>query len=225
MTAASADGAYLWAGGLVDSNYIYGYEVATESWQGVQPSVFSVPWSAIDVSADGSDIIVAGIYNDPFNSPKNLFISDDYGANWTFQAPGEDDSQYWRAVAVNASGTNFMAASQPGSFYVYSSGSGGGWAEGLADGFCIDNAGCRVDYTVTNTEQISPYTDNDYLGLNADGFYSYDAGSFSTLFRRRIIIEPVEGTTDVIKVTVTVTWTYNGQELSYTTSQYLYNWH
>lgn len=93
------------------------------------------------------------------------------------------------------------------------------WSAGLLVSPC--DSGCQADYKTYN--QLIAYN-NAFLGLNNDGFYSYDTGSSPTTFKRKIIISPVSGTSDALNVTVLVTWSYRGQSFSFGTNEYLYNW-
>ncbi len=102
------------------------------------------------------------------------------------------------------------------------------WSTGLVQGPCdssvASNASCQVDYQTQTYDQIKPYADT-YLGLNDDGFYSYDSGATPTIFKRQITIAPVPGTTDTFKVTATITWTYRQTPFTFAAAEYLYNWH
>ena len=91
--------------------------------------------------------------------------------------------------------------------------SGGAWSSGLTS--C--SAGCQTDYKA----QLVSYN-GAFLGLNSDGFYSYDANSTPTKFQRKITITPADN--DTLNVDVTVFWSYNGKSFSYQTNGYLYNW-
>ncbi len=99
------------------------------------------------------------------------------------------------------------------------------WNHGLLN--C--SSGCEADYkTGTSTEapenQLQHFN-NNYLNINADGFYSYDTGvgSTPTRFQREVIIDRIAS--DILKVHVIVTWNYNNQNYSFDTQEYLYNWY
>ncbi len=69
------------------------------------------------------------------------------------------------------------------------------------------------------------YNDSTYLAINADGLYSYDLGGSPTKFKRDIIIEQDQPNSDILKVSVIVSWNYNSQTYHFTASGYLYNWY
>ncbi len=95
------------------------------------------------------------------------------------------------------------------------------WSSGLLGDPC--QKGCQADYKTKNGGQFAPYA-NSFLGLNNDGFYSYDKGGMPTAFKRKITTSPVLGTSDQIKVSVSVTWSYKGQMSEFNVSEFLYNW-
>ena len=96
------------------------------------------------------------------------------------------------------------------------------WSAGLSGSPC--DAGCMADYKTETPAQLVPYNDA-LLGLNDDGFYSYDAGGSPTIFARKITITAVSGTSDILNVDVLVSWSYKGQAFSFDASEYLYNWY
>ena len=97
---------------------------------------------------------------------------------------------------------------------------GQSWSEGLIGGFC--DTACQVDYKTLLSSQIAEYADT-FLGLNEDGFYSYDVGGVETRFKRRILISSVSEEGNILKVNVLVSWDYNGKTFSLNTDQYLYD--
>ena len=97
------------------------------------------------------------------------------------------------------------------------------WSAGLVN--C--EAGCQADYkTGTAAEGVanalSPYSDSSFLKLNADGFYSYDAGTTTTFKRKITVTQP--GGADEMRVDVQVNWSFKGQNFSIQNTEYLYNW-
>jgi len=100
--------------------------------------------------------------------------------------------------------------------------SGATWSAGLLGSPC--STGCMADYKTKTSSQLVVYNDA-LLGLNSDGFYSYDSGSVPTIFKRKITISSVQGTTNILNVDVMVFWNYNGQSFNFDTSEYLYNWY
>lgn len=97
------------------------------------------------------------------------------------------------------------------------------WSQGLLS--C--SFGCQADYKTgtsgeTPANQLQSYGAGNFLNLNSDGFYSYDAGT-PTKFKRQITIAQVS--TDVLHVYVQIFWDYNGQSYTFDTKEYLYNWH
>lgn len=86
------------------------------------------------------------------------------------------------------------------------------------------DSGCQADYKTetsveSNENKIKNYNDNNYLNENADGFYSYDAGTPSK-FKRKITID--DSLNSVLKITVQVFWNYNEKQLSFELIDYLY---
>ena len=87
--------------------------------------------------------------------------------------------------------------------------------------------GCQGDYKAgtakeTSFSKLQKYDSNNFLLLNSDGFYNYDAGT-ATRFKRKITTTG-EGK-DVLKLNVEVLWDYNGKSYSFETEGYLYNWY
>ena len=98
------------------------------------------------------------------------------------------------------------------------------WSAGLLS--CA--SGCQADYkTLTAVEtavnQLQAYNPNNFLRLNADGFYSYDSG-INTIVKRKITITQ-PSFADNLKVDVSVMWDYNGKSFSFQTEEYIYNWY
>lgn len=98
------------------------------------------------------------------------------------------------------------------------------WSTGLMG--C--STGCQGDYKTgtslqASQNQLLPYSDSNFLKLNADGFYSYDQGT-PTIFKRKIIITQPSGT-DILKVNVQVFWDYSGKSYNISGEEYLYNWY
>lgn len=91
-------------------------------------------------------------------------------------------------------------------------GVGGQWNDGLTA--CA--AGCGADY---NDVALGSFQDT-FLKLN-NGFYTYDAGT-DTILKRKIIIDSV--TTDVLKVSVDVSWQDKGNTRTVRGAINLYNW-
>lgn len=101
------------------------------------------------------------------------------------------------------------------------------WTTGLTTDPC-GTTGCQLDYHIQNSSQIDRYMrydENAYLRLNSDGFYSYDAVVTLTKFRRKILVSTIPDKPDVIKVTVTVDWTYREKPFILNTETYLYKWY
>ncbi len=95
--------------------------------------------------------------------------------------------------------------------------------------FLIDacSQGCQADYKTgtsaeTSDNQLKPYDDNNFLKINSDGLYSYDAGE-NTIFKRKITVAQPMGS-DVLKINVQIFWDYSGESFNYETVGYLYNW-
>ena len=97
------------------------------------------------------------------------------------------------------------------------------WANSLTS--CT--TGCQADYTtgtdVVGATPLSGYGSGNFLTINSDGLYGYNAGT-ATKFKRKITTNQDFGQ-DTLRVDVEVTWDYNGQTLSFEAEEYLYNWH
>ena len=99
------------------------------------------------------------------------------------------------------------------------------WSLGLNTPPC--STGCRADYTTKEYTEFLPDT-SQFLGLDSEGFYGYEAGGSPTIFKREITITPLEGFVgfeDGLNVNVRVDWIYNNKEFNYQASQHLYNWY
>ena len=94
-------------------------------------------------------------------------------------------------------------------------GVGGQWNDGLTP--CA--AGCGADY---NDVALGSFQ-GTFLRLT-DGFYTYDADADSadTIFKRKITID--SATTDVLKVSVDVSWQDKGNLRIVRGATNLYNW-
>ncbi len=98
------------------------------------------------------------------------------------------------------------------------------WSLGLTD--C--SLGCQADYKTGSTaqaieNQLQLYDSGTFLKINADGFYSYDAGE-DTKFTRKITISQPGGA-DALTVTVSVAWDENGTPFTFEAEGSLYNWY
>jgi prepilin-type N-terminal cleavage/methylation domain-containing protein len=98
------------------------------------------------------------------------------------------------------------------------------WSDGLLE--C--DLGCQLDYKTgtlaqTFANKLKPYDPSEFLKINADNAYSYDDGT-NTRFQRKVTITQESGP-DILKVSVLVTWDYNGSPFNFETVEYLYNWH
>lgn len=96
------------------------------------------------------------------------------------------------------------------------------WSTGLSD--C--SGGCQADYKTETTaalpvDYLKSYDDNLFLGLDSEGFYSYERRAAQTPYKRKITVTQPLGS-DVLKVVVDVFWNYNNKPYSYQTIGYLY---
>lgn len=96
------------------------------------------------------------------------------------------------------------------------------WNFGLQD--C--GGGCQADYKTatmaeTSFNELKAYDENNFLKINADGFYGYDAGT-NTIFKRRITIIQLENP-DILRIEVKIFWDYNNKPFDFETIGYLYN--
>lgn len=95
------------------------------------------------------------------------------------------------------------------------------WSSGLSD--CA--SGCQADYKTETTaalpvNYLNNYRD-EFLKLNADGFYSYDRNGNESVYKRKITITQPSGS-DMLKVLVEVFWNYNNQSYRVENVGYLY---
>lgn len=90
------------------------------------------------------------------------------------------------------------------------------WSNGLTD--C--EAGCEGDYTSTSLEEYQ----NRYLKLK-NGFYVYTPASKpETKFKRKITVEENVQNSDILEITVEVSWRQRGRDKSISAQENLYNW-
>lgn len=130
-----------------------------------------------------------------------------------------------RTVAFNSSVNSQLVASylaqegleivrnmRDANFLAIHKGAGGQWNNGLTS--CV--AGCGADYNdvVLGSFQETP------LKLS-NGLYTYDAGT-DTMFTRKITID--SATTDLLKVSVDVSWQDKGNTRRVLGATELYNW-
>ena len=107
------------------------------------------------------------------------------------------------------------------------------WKTGISDINTDCSSGCEAYYqTGTSMDTRSGLTafgsSGNYLNIKEGVFYSYDnTGSFvTTKFKRKITItKPNPLTTDVLKVSVLVTWKEKDENFSFQAEEYLYNWY
>jgi photosystem II stability/assembly factor-like uncharacterized protein len=114
----------------------YNYRVYTSSNGGSSWSQRDVTQEAneennsylsVDINSDGTLMIVASAGD---GSPVNgrLFISTDYGVNWTEKQPNGDTDNYWYFAASNSDGTHLLVGIYNGRIYL-SDDSGDTWTE------------------------------------------------------------------------------------------------
>lgn len=89
------------------------------------------------------------------------------------------------------------------------------------------SSGCQADYKAgtaseASVNKIKNYNANQFLLMNSDGFYGYDSGVDSK-FKRKITITS-QGS-DALKVVTQIFWNYNGKNISFETTGYLYRWY
>lgn len=93
------------------------------------------------------------------------------------------------------------------------------WDEGLAG--C--SVGCIVDYNHTNQlDPNLPVYANQYLNIDANGFYSYSPGAL-TKFKRRITISSSLG--GYLEITSRAEWQDRGRDYYIQALTHLYNWY
>ena len=100
---------------------------------------------------------------------------------------------------------------------------GKNWKFGLSN--CKN--GCQADYKAgtdseSNSNKLKNYSDDNFLILNADGFYGYEEG-IKTIFKRKITIDNISNSS--LKVDVLVMWDYQGKSFEFKTESYLYDWY
>lgn len=98
------------------------------------------------------------------------------------------------------------------------------WNEGLtvcgATGFIVDY---NHSYGPNQIDPVFPCYNNQFLNIDANGFYSYASGSL-TRFQRRITISegPIIGQS--INVRVEIFWSERGRNHRFESQANLYNW-
>jgi len=111
------------------------------------------------------------------------------------------------------------------------------WSQGL--NAC--QSGCQLDYKTgtpveTPSDALQSYDSSKFLQVNSDGFYDYNGTS--SLYKRKVTITPVQppvgggiivppiigGDSDVLKVEVLVTWSYNARSFNFQTIGYLFKY-
>ena len=110
------------------------------------------------------------------------------------------------------------------------------WDEGLYEGgtsncsgdvdTCNTSSGCRVDYNHSYGPSMEdpnlPVYADQYLNIDAAGFYSYSAGTQSK-FQRKIVVE--SGGTDILRICVLIKWQEKGKTFNVSAQENLYNWY
>lgn len=95
------------------------------------------------------------------------------------------------------------------------------WDEGLTN--CT--AGCIADYKHSYGPNLIdpnlPSFNEQFLNIDANGFYSYSPG-IQTTFKRKITIQKPQP--DRLDVKVEVTWIEKGKSYTFSTQENLYNW-
>lgn len=89
--------------------------------------------------------------------------------------------------------------------------------------FSICSLGCEVDYktgTVGETTALRSFQ-NNYLGIDTDGFYNYYTGSPS-IFKRKVTVVSAETT---LQISVLVMWKDRGKDYSFIAEETLYDWY
>lgn len=94
------------------------------------------------------------------------------------------------------------------------------WPDGFLDGPCA--VACQADYSTKRPKELAPYN-NSFLGLNQDGFYSYQDSLRPSIFKRKITIQKIPEAPGMVYVTVEVIWSYNGKPFNIVASEYLYD--
>ena len=147
---------------------------------------------------------IIGIYS--FFHPAILLVS-----NFYFRSTADYLAQEGLEVVKNIRDNNILR--------------GESWSQGFSS--CV--AGCQLDYKTGtppiggSVNPLEPYNDNNFLNINADGFYSYDAGT-PTKFKRKVTItKPFPSNQDILKVVVLVKWDHNGNLFTFDTIGYIYN--
>ena len=107
------------------------------------------------------------------------------------------------------------------------------WTTGLSDTSTDCSNGCEADYKTGTSSgpTLAPWvSDGNYLNIRDNTFYSYDnfGDIAATKFKRKITITPAG--TDVLKVSVLITWKEKEQEgcnsgFCITVEEYLYDWY
>lgn len=149
-----------------------------------------------------------------------------YNAFFPFIALTSNISHRLTASYLTQDGLEIIRNMRDTNFVKKGSGQIIGWSAGLLD--C--SLGCQADYKTgtlaeTPNNRLIAYNPNNFLKINTDGFYSYDAdlGTVDTKFKRKITIS--QPSADIFKVDVLVMWDYNNQSFSFNTEEYIYDWY
>ena len=98
----------------------------------------------------------------------------------------------------------------------------GNWLRGITWNTGLDAGVYEGDYKSANS--FDSYQDR-YLNIDADGFYSYSAGS-PTQYKRKIeICTSTSGSDGIIYVSSTVSWLESGRPYFMKTEERIYNWY
>ncbi len=145
-----------------------------------------------------------------------------YGAFSTIVVLTNNLHSRFAAAYLAQEGLEIMRNIRDDNFIDISQGSLVSWAQGLVGSPC--NLGCMADYKTKNYAGLLAW-DDSYLGLDEQGFYSYQQPNTPTIFKRKILVTPVLNEDEALNVSVTVYWDYNGTSYTFEANENLYNWY
>ncbi len=129
----SSNGNYMLA--TNQNEYIFISGNGGETWVSVDVALDWWEWVSASMSADGSTMIAATLNDNQSNG--RVFISTDYGVNWTETQPYGDNDLDWLRVAISGDGSVMLAGMDDGALFI-STDKGGNWSETKPDGHNYD---------------------------------------------------------------------------------------
>lgn len=138
------------------------------SWADISPDDADINhWNAIAISGNGSELAVQ-------DSNDKMYISDDNGASWTAEDPGQadDDTDSWRSIDFNNSGSRIVTVSDAYAYVGYDAA-----LDVVTTNFANAEDGKGITLTTPGGTTITCHSPVKESSLSAqDGAYSYPLG-------------------------------------------------